>query len=158
VERIGNNSIVNQIHAMKQRMDVLYSKSFREQQEDPAADHPEAPDQRGLFNPPVDIWETGKEWLIIVDLPGVGAEDFHVEFVDDKLVIRGHRKTAPVLEDGSATQLERPDGAFSRSFVLPGDTQAEAIKAELKQGVLAVVIPKSSGLSTASQKVPVKAG
>ena len=50
----------------------------------------------------MDVWETGTEWLILVDLPGVGQADFHVEFIEDRLVIRGHRKTAPILEEGKA--------------------------------------------------------
>lgn len=153
----GGNPIAGRLHAMKQRMEVLYSRSFNDFQK-AAADHPKAADRQGDFQPPADIWETGTEWLILVDLPGVGQEDFHVELIEDRLIIRGQRKIAPVLEGMAAAPLERPEGPFSRTFMLPADTQAEAIKAELKHGVLTVTIAKDRGLPAASQKVQVKAG
>ena len=148
--QIEKNPIVNQLNAMKQRMDVLYSKSFAEAQEAPTVDPP------GSYRPPVDIWDTGKEWLIFVDLPGVGHTEVDVEFVEGRLLIRGQRKTAPILKEGNAIQVERPHGAFSRTFILPADIRAETIKAELKHGVLRVSICKAPGLSAAPQKVQVR--
>lgn len=153
----GDNPIAGQLHAMKQRMEALYSRSFTDSSTGPA-DHSEMAGGQGFFQPPVDVWETAKEWLILVDLPGVGQEDFHVELIEDRLVIRGHRKTAPVLDGTAAAPLERPDGTFSRTFVLPADTRAEAIKAELKHGVLTVAITKNHGLPVASQQVQVRPG
>lgn len=145
-----DNPIAGQLHAMKQRMEVLYSKSFN--------DSEEVPRREESFQPPVDVWETGSAWLILVDLPGVQEEDFHVEFSEDRLTIRGHRKSPPLLDGTAAAPLERSQGAFSRSFVLPPQTQADAIKAELKHGVLTVTIAKDRGQSSASQQIQVKAG
>jgi HSP20 family molecular chaperone IbpA len=152
VAQIENNPIVSQLHAMKQRMDVLYSKSFAEPQEAATVDPP------GSYRPPVDIWDAGKEWLILVDLPGVGHTEVDVEFVEDRLLVQGQRQTAPTLEEGKATQVERPHGAFSRTFILPTDTRAETITAELKHGVLRVSISKAPGLSAAPRKVQVRVG
>lgn len=137
-----DNPIAGQLHAMKQRMEVLYSKNFKESSKEAEACS-EPAGGRDLFQPPVDVWETKQEWLILMDLPGVDQQDFEIELTEARLVIRGRRKTAPVKEGTVAAPLERPEGAFSRSFVLPANIRAEAVTAKLKNGVLTVVISKS---------------
>ena len=156
VVRNSRNPIVNQLHAMKQRMDVLYSRSFEDAQEE--ADHSEAGAQSGSFKPPVDIWESGNELLIVLDLPGVADKDLQVEFIENRLTIRGNRRTSSPQKEMKAVQIERQDGTFSRFFILPDNTREESIKAEFKHGVLIVAIPKDPGPQATTQKVPVRAG
>jgi HSP20 family protein len=157
VEHLGDNPIVTQIQAMKKRMEALYSESF-EGGKQTEKDQPKPSDEPEFFEPPVDLWEAGKEWFICIDLPGVTDENVQVELIEDKLTIRGTRKTSLVGEGLEAVQTECPEGAFSRTFVLPEKTQEEAIKAELKHGILTLTIFKDPGSSAASQKVQVRAG
>ena len=138
-----DNPIAGQLHAMKQRMEVLYSKNFKESSKEAEA-YSGTAGGRDFFQPPVDVWETEQEWLILVDLPGVGQQDFEVELTEERLVIRGHRKTARIKGGTAAAPLERPEGAFTRTFVLPADIRTEAVTAELKDGILTVAISKRS--------------
>lgn len=157
MEQVEDDLIVTQLHAMKQRMEALYSKSFKGEQEQ-EEDQSEQSDERGYFEPPVNLWESRKEWLICVDLPGVTEENVQVELIEDNLTIRGTRKTSHVQERLEAVQIECPKGAFSRTFILPEKTQEEAVKAELKHGILTVTISRDPGTAAASQKVQVRAG
>jgi HSP20 family protein len=154
VVRIPGNPIVDQLHTMKQRMEALYSKSFRAEAAGP--DRVDAEANSDQWKPLVDIWESNREWLLIADLPGVAEEDLQVELVENELAIRGKRKTATVLDGMKGVQIERPEGRFSRSFVLPEDTCEEAIKAEFKHGVLTVSVLKDRGSQATSQKVRVR--
>ena len=156
MEQVEDDPIVTQLHAMKQRMEALYSDSFKAERE-PEKDQLEPSDERGFFKPPVNVWESRREWLICIDLPGVTDENVQVELIEDKLTIRGTRKTSHVQEGLEAVQMECPEGAYSRTFILPEKTQEEAIKAELKHGILTVTISRDPGAAAASQKVPVRA-
>ena len=141
---------------MKQRMEVLFSESFKEEQ-DPADPSDIAVDARP-WEPAMDIWESAGLWLLAADLPGVADEDFHVEIAEKHLTIRGHRKTSPSHEKMKAAQIERPAGTFLRIFNLPEDAEKESIKAEFKRGVLTVAVSKVIGSERTRQKVPVRSG
>ncbi len=151
-----SEAITGRLHAMKQRMEWLYARNFDTRREESA--EPEGAANGMPYRPPVDMWETDSEWLIFVDLPGVGEEDFQVEFIREHLIIRGRRQGPTIPEGTAVTPPERPQGAFSRSFLLPAEIEAEAIKAELKHGVLTVAITKDRGLPSAGQQVRVKTG
>jgi len=148
--------ITGQLHAMKQRMEWLYARNFDNDREGSA--EPEGAAGDIPYQPPVDMWETDREWFILIDLPGVGQDDFQVEFVREALIIRGQRQRPAIPEGTAVTPPERPQGAFARSFLLPAEIEAEAIKAELKHGVLTVAITKDRGLPSAGQQVRVKTG
>ena len=157
MEQLGENPIVTQLHAMKQRMEKLYSKSFEGAREG-EKDRPEPANEPGIFEPPANLWESEKEWLICIDLPGVTDENIEVELIGDKLTRRGTRKSWGAQEGLDAVQMECPEGAFSRTFILPQKTEEEAIKAQLKHGILTLTISKDPRSPVASQKVQVRSG
>lgn len=156
VTETDSDAITGQLHAMKQRMEWLYARNFDNRPEKSAEPEGAAGDMP--YQPPVDMWETDSEWFILVDLPGVGEDDFQVEFVREHLIIRGRRQRPTIPEGTAVTPPERPQGAFARSFLLPAEIEAEAIKAELKHGVLTVAITKDRRLPSAGQQVRVKTG
>ncbi len=114
-----SDAITGQLHAMKQRMEWLYARNFDNRREESAEPEGAAGDM--LYQPPVDMWETDSEWFILVDLPGVGQDDFQVEFVREHLIIRGRRQRPTIPEGTAVTPPERPQGAFARSFLLPAE-------------------------------------
>lgn len=91
------------------------------------------------FTPPLDVRETDDEYLVLVDLPGVRAEDVAVEVNDQVLSISGSR--VPV-ETGEAQLTERPYGSFFRTLTLPKGVDADSIAADHRDGVLELRIPK----------------
>lgn len=93
--------------------------------------------------PPVDVIETGDEYLIRADLPGVDRNDLRVTLEAGELTIQGSRSVEPLPEGAQYTFNERPYGTFTRTFVLPDWADASRIQAEFKQGVLTVRVQKA---------------
>jgi len=94
------------------------------------------------FMPLADIVEREKEYLIKVDLPEVRKEDVKVLFDDGVLSIKGERKVEKDEKGDKVHRTERFYGMFERSFVLPEDVDVKAIRAESKEGVLTVHLPR----------------
>jgi HSP20 family protein len=94
------------------------------------------------WTPAVDIYERRDAYLVMVEIPGVRAEDTEVTFQDGLLTIRGERR---LVTEASAEQVhrsERQHGAFCRSITLPRDVDADKIEASAQDGVLQVLVPK----------------
>ena len=94
------------------------------------------------WTPAADISETDKEYVVKAELPGVKREDVKVTQEDGMLTIEGERKYEKEEKDEKKHRVERFYGTFCRSFNLPEDVDAKAIRAETKDGVLNVHIPK----------------
>lgn len=101
---------------------------------------------RGLakqaFQVAVDIREEDDAFFVDVDVPGLSAEDVDVDVEKNVLTIRGERKVEKEESEGSYRRLERQYGGFSRSFTLPETVDADSISAGMKDGVLALRLPK----------------
>ena len=90
--------------------------------------------------PPVDIEEPEDEWILEAELPGVDKKDINVEVRDSEGVISGDVKERE--RKGILRRRTRKTGEFEFRITLPGPTDADAITADVKDGVLAVRIPK----------------
>jgi len=95
------------------------------------------------FMPLADIVEKEKEYLIKMDLPEVPKEDVKVTFDDGVLTVRGERKVEKEEKGDKVHRTERFYGLFERSFVLPDDVDVKGIRAESKDGVLGIHIPRT---------------
>ena len=93
--------------------------------------------------PLVDIVEDEKEYLIKAELPEVKKELVRVNVVDDVLTIAGERTMMKEEKDKKCRRIERAYGSFARSFTLPDDADPSKIRAEFKEGLLKVYLPKS---------------
>jgi HSP20 family protein len=94
------------------------------------------------FMPVTDIHEAKDEYIVKMDLPGVPKEDVKVLVENDMLVIKGERKVEHKERDIKGLRTEITYGMFERSFGLPEVVDAKAIRAEFKDGVLRVFLPK----------------
>jgi HSP20 family protein len=92
--------------------------------------------------PSVDIYETENELVLKADLPDLNEKDLDVRVENNMLTIRGERKFEQKVKEENYLRIERTYGSFSRSFSLPNTVSPEAIKAEYKNGVLTVEMPK----------------
>ena len=96
----------------------------------------------GTWVPPVDIYENGKDELVIkAELPGFKPEDVSVTVEGDLLTFGGERKLAQDLREKHWRRIERRYGKFSRSFSLPPTVNADQVSAEYKDGTLTVTLP-----------------
>jgi len=94
------------------------------------------------WSPAVDIKETETEYLVKAELPGVKREDVNVTLEDGVLMIEGERRQEKEVKGEKSHRVERFYGNFCRSFTLPEYADANAIRAESKDGVLHVHVPK----------------
>jgi HSP20 family protein len=105
------------------------------------------------FAPPLDVRETDEAYLVMLDLPGVKAEDVSIEVSDRELTISGSR--VPV-ETGEAQLVERPFGSFVRTLTLPKGIDEDRIAADFEDGVLTLRIPKPE--DQRPKKIAISAG
>ena len=92
--------------------------------------------------PAVDIYETEHELVVKADLPDVDEKDLDVRVENNILTIRGDRKFEKAVSEDNYLRIERSYGSFSRSFSLTNSVNTDAIKADYRNGVLTVTIPK----------------
>lgn len=105
--------------------------------------------------PAVDIFETENELVIKADLPEISEKDLDVRVENNTLTIHGERKFEQKVKEGSYLRTERSYGSFSRSFSLPNTVNTDAIKAEYKNGVLTIELPKRAESKPKQVKVNV---
>ena len=96
----------------------------------------------GMWNPPVDVYETKDSIVLKADLPDVKKEEVDISVEGNVLTLRGERKREKEVKEKDFYRMERSYGAFSRSFTLPGSVDADKIEADFAGGVLKVTLPK----------------
>jgi HSP20 family protein len=94
------------------------------------------------WSPAVDIHEEAGRFVVHADLPGVKPADIEITADKGVLSLRGSRNFEQRNDDGRYSRVERVTGKFVRTFTLPENVQADAIKAAFKDGVLELTIPK----------------
>jgi HSP20 family protein len=92
--------------------------------------------------PAVDIYETENELVVKADLPDVPEKEIDVRVENNTLTIHGERKFENDVHQDNYLRVERAYGTFTRSFSLPNTVNTEAIRADYRNGVLSVRIPK----------------
>jgi len=107
------------------------------------AEQPEFGESVG-WTPAADVYEDDESYVIRFDLAGVDPKDVEIRFENGVLTIKGERKLEKEEKKENYHRVERSYGAFSRAFTLPGSVDAEKTKAESKNGVLIVTVPKKS--------------
>jgi HSP20 family protein len=93
--------------------------------------------------PPMDVLETDAEYYLKVELPEVNKRDVRVTVDNGMLLLQGERKEEPNGTGCRIHRLERPYGRFLRSFTLPDSVEMARVKAEFRDGMLYVHLPKS---------------
>lgn len=95
--------------------------------------------------PAVSVEEFDKALVLAVELPGVGDESIEVAVENNVLTISGEKRAEDEAESpGKRHVQERAFGDFRRAFRLPGTVRADAISAELENGVLTLRLPKAA--------------
>jgi len=98
--------------------------------------------QSQSFRPAVDIVEHPDAFEVRAEVPGMKAEDIHLDVEKNVLTLRGERHLEEVTEKSDYKRVERSYGTFTRSFTLPETVDDEHIEAKLNEGVLTVRLPK----------------
>jgi HSP20 family protein len=96
---------------------------------------------RGPF-PPINVFQQGHDILAIIELPGVDKDSLDIQAKENTIRIAG-KKTLSYPEGVSAHRRERTSGEFDRTLSLPVQLDPDQIKAEFRNGILALFLPRS---------------
>jgi HSP20 family protein len=94
------------------------------------------------WSPSVDIFETEGEIVVKAELPGMDRKDIALHLENNVLSLRGERRFEKETKEENYHRIERSYGNFSRSFSIPATVDEEKIRADYKDGVLKIVLPK----------------
>ncbi len=105
----------------------------------PLAGFPNTPQ----WTPALDIYEDKENVVIKAELPGMKREEINVSLQDGTLSISGERKAESKHEEADSYRAERYFGRFQRSVTLPAPVAADKVKAQYKDGILTLTLPKT---------------
>jgi HSP20 family protein len=121
---------------------------------DPYQDFNFQEDAVNTFMPSFDVEETSDSYLFIADMPGIRREDLDIQLAGNRLTISGKREATSARENGKIYSQERSFGTFTRTFTLPEEVESGKVVAELRDGVLHLMVPKSPEVRP--QKIDIK--
>ena len=105
--------------------------------------------------PALDVYTTPEAVIAKVALPGVKPEDVDVTIGDDLVTVSGAYKEAKETSDAGYVHKELSQGRFSRSFSLPTAINVDAAKAEFKDGLLTITLPKTEEVKPTHVRVQI---
>ncbi len=92
--------------------------------------------------PPINIFQQGDDFVAVIELPGIDKNDLQIEAKEKTIRLSG-RKTVKYDEKASVHRRERLSGAFDRTISLPLQIDANGIRADYRDGILALFIPRA---------------
>ncbi len=110
----------------------------------------------GQWIPPVDVYSDDAKLVVQAELPGIKQEELDVNFHDGVLTIKGERKHESETKEEGYHRVERTYGTFHRAVRLPAEVDGEKAKAELKDGVLTITLPKAEQAKARKIKIEAK--
>jgi HSP20 family protein len=110
------------------------------------------------LRPVSDASSDDKAYRITLELPGVAEDDIHLTVENGAVSIKGEKKAEREEKGKDWYFTERQFGSFQRSFRLPPDADETGVKADLKDGVLTVTIPRKPAGGDQSRRIPVTRG
>jgi len=107
------------------------------------------------FSPAVDIEETDAEFIVKADLPDVKKEEIKIRVQEGVLTIDGERRQQKEEKGRRFHKIEREYGRFVRRFALPIEIDADKVRAEFRDGVLTVALPKAPAVTPKTIEIKV---
>ncbi len=94
------------------------------------------------WSPAVDIFETDGDIVVKAELPGMDRKDITLHLENNILTLKGERRFEKETKEENYHRVERAYGGFSRAFSIPATVDEEKIRADYKDGVLKIILPK----------------
>jgi len=95
------------------------------------------------WTPALDLYEDKENLFVRIELPGMKKEEIEVSLHDGSLSIAGERKSEEKFKDAEVYRAERFFGRFQRTVTLPSPVAMDKVKAQYKDGVLTITLPKT---------------
>ncbi len=136
------------LNSLQDRMNRLFEETNRGSRVDD-------PSSASAWSPAVDIHETDAEIVVQAELPGMDRKDIELNLENNVLILRGNRQFEKEAKDENYHRIERAYGVFSRSFSIPAVVDAAKIRADYKNGVLTIALPKTQQAKPKQIKIEV---
>ena len=120
---------------MQERMNRMFEDAGRGWRGD-------EPSSTTTWSPAVDIYETENDIQVQAELPGVDRKDISLNLEKNVLTLKGERRFEKETKQENYHRIERAYGGFSRSFSIPAIVDEEKIRADYKDGILKIALPK----------------
>lgn len=135
--------------SIQERMNQLFDDTF--------SARPQGAEEfsKGIWSPPVDIYETSSNVVLKAEIPGMSQDDIEIKIEDNTMVLKGERKFEKESQDETYYRIERSYGTFVRSFTLPNSVDQDGVRATYELGVLKIVMPKKEEKKPKSIQVEV---
>ncbi len=116
--------------------------------------------ERPVFfpTPAVDVAETDEDIQVTADLPGLTEKDITVTLDEDHLILHGEQRREQEDKKKNYHLVERSFGEFTRQVTLPAGVERDKVKAQFKNGVLTVTLPKTREAKSRKRAIPITAG
>lgn len=109
-----------------------------------------SPSGSGAY-PPVNVFRKGDDFVIITEVPGIAKSDLDIQVKDNAIRISGTKSIK--YENGSLHRRERAAGHFDRAVTVPVRIDADRVKAEFRDGILAIYLPRAEQDKPRSVKI-----
>ena len=96
-----------------------------------------------MLMPAADVYETEKEYVVELEVPGYDEKELEIEVVDHTLRVKGERKETKEEKDKAYRLNERLEKTFERRFVLPVETDTAKVDAKFAKGLLEIHVGKT---------------
>jgi HSP20 family protein len=103
--------------------------------------------------PRVDVFEDEKEVKVVAEIPGISKDDIDITVYDDSVRITGEVKRSSELKEENIRRSERFYGKFTRTVPLPSEVKSDEARADYKDGVLTITIPKKFEAKSSGKKI-----
>lgn len=100
------------------------------------------------WTPAVELKDTGHEFVLRAQLPGIDAKDLDVQVTKDAVSLAGEHRQESKTEEGGFFRSEFRYGKFQRVIPLPVEVKNDQVKAEFKDGILSLILPKVDQVKT----------
>lgn len=110
----------------------------------------------GISGPRVDVYQTENEVVVKAEIPGVSKEDMDIYIDEGTIKLSGQTKKENEFKDENAYRTERYYGSFSRTIPLPVEVKYEEAKAEYRDGILSIKVPKAEPSRAKGRKIDIQ--
>ena len=108
------------------------------------------------WTPALDVYEDKDQFVVTAELPGMKKDEIDVSLHNGSLTLSGERKSESKNEDGGVYRAERYFGRFQRTVDLPTTVVSDKVKADYRDGVLTITLPKAEEAKPRQISVNVK--
>jgi HSP20 family protein len=133
---------VRDLLTLQERMNRLFEESLsRGRPHEPALDS-------SSWSPLADVYETPDSFVVLMEIPGLSEEDVEVDVDADQITLRGERHMTAQARPDSFHRMERSYGPFSRTFRFGAEVEPAQVKAQFRDGLLRLDLPKATPRGT----------